>query len=54
MKGGYESLSWINDDNGHEYVCSIDNSDGKRYEDLSEDERKRCSDVSQIVGTERW
>jgi hypothetical protein len=55
MKGGYQSLIWVNDINGKEYVCSIDTSDNKRsFEQLSEDERKQCADVNQIVGTERW
>ncbi len=55
MKSGYDSLTWINDKDGKEYVCSINNSDNKKsFEQLSEDEKKRCSDVNQIVGTERW
>ncbi len=55
MKGGYESLTWINDKNGKEYVCTLDN-DGRRksFDQLSEEEKKQCVDVNQIVGTERW
>ncbi len=55
MKGGYESLSWINDKNGKEYVCSLGEDGGKKsFEELTEEEKKRCSDVNAIVGTERW
>ena len=54
MKGGLESLTWLRDKNGKEYVCSLDNSDKKTFEELTEDEKRRCADISQIVGTERW
>ena len=54
MKGGIESLTWLRDKNGKEYVCSLDNSDKKSFEELTEDEKRKCADVSQIVGTERW
>lgn len=54
MKGGIESLTWLRDKNGKEYVCSLDNNDKKSFEELTEDEKRRCADVSQIVGTERW
>ena len=53
MKNGYRSLSWVNDKNGKEYVCSLDVRN-KKYEDLTEDEKRKCADVNQIVGTERW
>ena len=54
MKGGIASLTWLKDKNGKEYVCSLENSDKKTFEELTEDEKRRCADVSQIVGTERW
>ena len=55
MKSGYESLIWVNDENGKEYVCSLDQFSGKKaFEQLTDEEKKRCSDVNQIVGTERW
>ena len=55
MKSGYESLVWINDSKGKEYVCYFDSDvDKKSFDQLSEEEQKRCSDVNQLVGTERW
>ena len=55
MKSGYDSLTWLNDKDGKEYVCTIDNAEKKTsFDQLSDDEKKRCSDVNQIVGTERW
>ena len=54
MKAGFESLTWMNDKDGKQYVCYFENSDSKSFDDLSEDERKKCLDVNQIVGTERW
>ena len=55
MKSGYEQLVWVNDRRGKEYVCSLDGqSADKSFEQLSDEEKKRCSDVNQIVGTERW
>ena len=54
MKGGIESLVWINDQDGKEYVCSLDDAGKRSFEDLSEAEQKQCADVNQIIGTERW
>ena len=54
MKGGIESLTWIRDKNGKEYVCSLEEKKKNFYEELSEKEKRRCTDVNQIVGTERW
>jgi len=54
MNGGYEALSWVNDKDGKEYVCSFKSGDKKSFEQLTEEEKKTCADVNQIVGTERW
>ena len=53
---GYESLAWIKDKNGKEYVCPISalNGDINDRKDLTEEEKKQCMDVNQIIGTERW
>ncbi len=56
MKGDYGSLAWVNDQEGHEYVCTVnkEHSNEKKYENLSRKEKKTCENVNQIVGTERW
>ncbi len=56
MRGGYESLVWIRDKNGKEYACYADDLKGKirPKEELTEEEKAQCLDVSEIVGTERW
>ena len=53
---GYESLAWIKDKHGKEYVCSIDVLKGnlEDREELTEEELKQCIDVNQLIGTERW
>ena len=56
MKGDYGSLAWVNDKEGHEYVCHVEpeHSKERKFENLNRDEQKSCQDVNQIVGTERW
>ena len=55
MKSGYEQLIWVKDKHGIVYACSLyDLAINKSFEQLSQEEKKRCSDVNQIVGTERW
>lgn len=53
---GYESLVWVNDDNGKEFSCSLDRIRGgiKSFRDLTDHEKASCMDVNLIVGTERW
>ena len=55
-KSGYESLVWIRDKDGKEYCCPLDAIKGKvkGKDELTDEERQKCMDVSQIVGTERW
>ena len=55
-KGGYESLVWIRDKDGKEYACSAEALKGniKTKDELTEEEKKNCMDVSQLIGTERW
>ena len=53
--GGYESMVWIRDKDGKEYACYLDDIKAiKPKEELTEEEKEKCMDVSQIVGTERW
>ena len=55
-KGGYESLVWIRDKDGKEYACSVGALKGniKEKEELTDEERANCMDVSLLIGTERW
>ncbi len=53
--GGYESMVWIRDKDGKEYACYVkDIKSIKKKEDLTDAEKEKCMDVSQLVGTERW
>ncbi len=56
MKGGYESIVWIKDKNGKEYACYLDDVKNKfkSRDELTEEEKKQCLDVSELIGTERW
>ncbi len=55
MRGGYESLVWINDKSGREYVCYADDTRNKKsFEELTDDEKRSCDNVNQLIGTERW
>lgn len=56
MKPDYGSMAWVNDQEGHEFVCTVEvnHANEKQYENLSEDEKKTCRNVNEIVGTERW
>ena len=56
MRGSYESMVWIRDKNGKEYVCYAEDLKGniENKDDLTEDEKSVCMDVSELLGTERW
>jgi len=56
MKGGYESMIWVNDNEGREYVCNIDDvgEDISHRENLTEADLRKCLNVNELVGTERW
>lgn len=55
MKSGYEALTWVTDKDKKQYVCTLDNSRSiNSFDELSDEEKAKCSDVNQIVGTERW
>jgi hypothetical protein len=51
MKGDYGSLAWVNDREGREFFCTVDaeHSDEKEFENLSDTERKSCSNVNEII-----
>lgn len=54
--GGFGNLVWIRDKDGKEYACSAEALKGniKAKEELTEEEKTHCMDVSTIIGTERW
>lgn len=52
MNGGYESMVWLRDKDGKEYACYLDDINGN--EELTEEEKAKCLDVNQLLGTERW
>lgn len=55
MNGDYSSLIWVSDKDGSEFVCTADfeHINEKDYGRLSAKERASCSNVNQIVGTEK-
>lgn len=55
-ESGLGNLVWVRDKDGKEYACNVDALKGniKTKSELSEEERASCTDVSTIIGTERW
>jgi hypothetical protein len=56
MSGDFGSLVWVNDKEGHEYVCTISsNTDQKGdIDSLSDRDRATCVDTNDFIGTDRW
>ena len=55
MKSGYASLAWLTDKDGREYVCIIEHGNEKiSFEQLSKDDKKKCWNMHEIAGIERW
>ena len=47
----YQSMAFVNDKNGKEYACySRDLKNHKDGEDLTENERAKCTDLSFVLG----
>ncbi len=47
----YQKLVWVQGKDGKEYACYIDDVKSiKRKEDLPEEEKAKCLDISQVVG----
>lgn len=44
----YNSMVWVRDENGGEYVCY--KKDLKKLDELSEEEKEKCLDSSQVLG----
>lgn len=53
---GYESLVWIKNENGREFYYKADavREDFIDGQPLNKKEQAACTDVSLIIGTERW
>jgi len=55
MKGDFGSLVWVNDKEGHEYVCVAEGNRSVRDLDgLNDRERSTCSNVNDFIPTDRW
>jgi hypothetical protein len=51
ISGEYNSMVWIRDKDGKEYACYLKDIKGlKAKEDLTEEEKAKCLDTSQILG----
>jgi len=50
--GGYESMVWVQDKNGREFACYME--DLKNPTELADNEKANCLDVNTLIGTERW
>ena len=47
----YQKMVFVHDKDGKEYACYADDLRNlKRAEDLTEDERKECTDLSLVLG----
>ena len=48
----YKKMVWVHDSKGKEYACYVDDIKGKvkSKEDLSEEQRKNCLDLSTVLG----
>ena len=47
----YQNMVFVNDQNGKEYACySSDLQSDKKGSDLTDNERKNCTDLSLVLG----
>lgn len=47
----FQKMVWVQDKDGKEYACYIDDlKQIKRKEDLTEDEKAKCLDLSEVLG----
>ncbi|MBT8362564.1 MAG: hypothetical protein HKP41_14910 [Desulfobacterales bacterium] len=55
ISGEYQKMVWVHDKNGKEYACYVNDlkKNLKNKEDLSDEEKQQCLDLSQVVG-ESW
>lgn len=50
--GGYESMVWVQDREGREFACYLE--DLNNPAELNEEEKAKCLNVNTLIGTERW
>ena len=47
----FQKMVWVQDKDGKEYACYLDSSKNiKKKEDLSEEEKAKCVDLSTVLG----
>ncbi|SHO43671.1 hypothetical protein SAMN02745220_00464 [Desulfopila aestuarii DSM 18488] len=47
----FQKMVWVQDKDGKEYACYIDDlKQIKKKEDLTEDEKAKCLDLSEVLG----
>ena len=47
----YQKMVWVRDKDGKEYACYLEDLKNiKRKEDLSEEEKEKCLDISTVLG----
>jgi hypothetical protein len=47
----FQKMVWVQDQNGKEYACYIDDLKNiKKKEDLTEEEKAKCTDLSTVLG----
>ena len=47
----YQKMVWVRDKDGKEYACYIDDLKSiKKKEDLTDEEKEKCLDISQVLG----
>jgi hypothetical protein len=47
----YQKMVWIRDKDGKEYACYLEDLKGlKKKEDLTEEEKEKCLDISLVLG----
>ena len=47
----YQKMVWVRDKDGKEYACYLDDLQNiKKKEDLTDEEKEKCLDISQVLG----
>ncbi len=47
----FQKMVWVQDKDGKEYACTINDPKSiKKKEDLTEEEKANCLDLSQVLG----